>query len=353
VRVGVITAVAVIAYVVWSAVRGERLGGSSSLGFVYGIAALALIGFAFTYPLFRRFPRKKKLEGSRFSWEAKKRLRYHIWVALLAAPLAIMHSGVWPRQGLVSTSVPTLLFDVFVLVIASGVFGLALQQFLPRMLLHDLLNETLTSEIPVIERELIVQAEILIETAVGTRPGPVANATLRSEIAHRVQRGVGVGALRFLPRMREVAANRRQSPSATIGADTTDPSLEASTTSAGGMQLSGDASQGSRSDKPVDVWGEFDRVIGPYLRGERWWGGGRLLAPPAEAMIWFRDLRGQEPATAPLFEVLEQICDHRRQLDRQIRLHSWLSRWVEFHYMLSAALAVVLGIHIVTAPGYW
>ena len=67
---------------------------------------------------------------------------WHIWLGLLSLPLAVGHAG-FRFGGPLTTAVLVL----FLLVIASGVWGLALQQVLPHRLLHGFMTETIETEV--------------------------------------------------------------------------------------------------------------------------------------------------------------------------------------------------------------
>src|SRR6516164_5768605 len=99
----------------------EWPGGSSAPGFTFGVAGGLIILFEFLL-----WPRRKVRTwriGSAQSW-----LRAHIWLGLLCLPLLVLHSGL--RLG---GTLSTVLMALLVLVIASGVWGLILQNLLPKL----------------------------------------------------------------------------------------------------------------------------------------------------------------------------------------------------------------------------
>jgi hypothetical protein len=96
----------------------------------------------------------------------------------------------------------------------------------------------------------------------------------------------------------------------------------------------------------------FFAEIRPYLLDGR--ASGSPLAGAAAAGELFAALRGASPAAAAdLISRLEQACDQRRQLDLQARLHRWLHGWLLVHVPLSAALGVLLAVHVPLALWYW
>ena len=96
----------------------------------------------------------------------------------------------------------------------------------------------------------------------------------------------------------------------------------------------------------------FVTVIEPYLSTRP--PGGSALADGARAANFFRGLRDQLPAGAhPAIDRLETYCDERRQFARQARLHFWLHNWLWVHLPLSAALVVLMLVHVFVAVKFW
>jgi hypothetical protein len=81
-------------------------------------------------------------------------LRAHIWLTFLTIPLIILHSGF--RLGGPMT---TLLMALYALVMVSGIYGLALQHLMPRLMKERLPAETVFEQIPHIRAQLCVAAE--------------------------------------------------------------------------------------------------------------------------------------------------------------------------------------------------
>jgi len=75
-------------------------------------------------------------------------LRGHIWLGLFSVPLIVLHSGLS-----LGGQLSTVLMLLFVAVIASGVFGLALQQYLPRQMYESLPAETIYSQIDYVSQQ--------------------------------------------------------------------------------------------------------------------------------------------------------------------------------------------------------
>jgi hypothetical protein len=58
------------------------------------------------------------------------------------------------------------------------------------------------------------------------------------------------------------------------------------------------------------------------------------------------------PEAHPAVGALRDLCEQRRQLHAQARLHFWLHNWLWVHLPLSVALVVLMGIHIYVTLRY-
>jgi hypothetical protein len=131
-----------VVYVKWT--KNDPSGGSIP-GLAFGILAFLLMAFAFLLGLRRRFPAVRL--GSGQWW-----LRGHLWLGGLTVPVVLFHSGF--RFG---GPLEQVLMWSFVIVVATGVYGLLVQQFLPRLIRHAVQNETFVDQIPyVCQRNLIL-----------------------------------------------------------------------------------------------------------------------------------------------------------------------------------------------------
>ena len=148
-------ALATAAYVPYarSALHGPR--GGSWIGLGYGTAGLALMLYAGVLGLRRRVPMWRV--GRATTW-----MKGHLWLGLLSYPLILFHSGF--QLGGPLTLVLMVLFTV---VIVSGVYGVVLQQYLPRLMLARLPLETVYEQIDEVVIQLRGDADSLIESAAG------------------------------------------------------------------------------------------------------------------------------------------------------------------------------------------
>jgi hypothetical protein len=286
-----------------------RPGGGSLPGFTFGVAGGAIILFEMLL-----WPRKK-LRAWRIG-RAETWMKAHIWLGLLSVPLLVLHSGF--RLG---GTLSTLLMVLFLAVIGSGVFGLVLQQFLPRMMLDRLPAETIYSQIDRLSDQLREEAERLVLATCGPEGGAAAAPSESGEgPAGRAAEHVAVAVVRSAGRVHGKAV-QTVVPTAPV------PGAEA-------------------------LRDFHRRAIEPFLRS-----GGRAGSPlryVGRAAELFGDLRMKLDASAhPAVASLEGLCNQRRQFDEQLRLHVWLHAWLWLHFPLSVALVVLMFIHAWEALKYW
>ncbi len=310
----VIASLAATAWFVFQAFSSGRLpGGASAPGLVFGIAGGVIMLFEFLL-----WPRKR-LRVWRIGM-VKMWLKAHIWLGLLTVPLIVLHSGfAWGGQ------LTTVLMLLFIAVIASGVFGLVMQQWLPRVMLSELPAETIVSQIDNVAQNLCEDAEQLVAAICGVEPESLA--AWRG--AERVSNGgdqEGPSGPRYV----------------TVGAVRQVGSVQ-------GRVVQTQVVSEVPGSAPLEK--AFVQEIGPFL-----WLGSRnhsLLAEQAKATNYFRELRTVlEPEAHAAVEVLESYCDQRRQFDRQERLHRWLHGWLLVHLPLSIVLIVLMFVHVYAALKY-
>jgi hypothetical protein len=306
-----------LAAIAWSishaASTGRMPGGASAPGLVFGIAAGAIMLFEFLL-----WPRKR-LRVWRIGM-VKRWLTAHIWLGVLTVPLIVLHSGfAWGGQ------LTTVLMLLFIAVIASGIFGLAMQQWLPRLMLAELPAETVVSQIDRVAQSLCEDAEQLVAAICGVEPeslaasrGAVSVAAIADQEAPSGPRYVTIGAVRQVGSVQGRVVQTQVV-----------------------SEVPGSA--------PLEQ--AFVKEIGPFIRmGNR---SHSLLSDAAKASNYFRELRTVlEPQAHGAVDVLESYCDQRRQFDRQQRLHRWLHGWMLVHLPLSVLLIGLMLVHIYTALKY-
>ncbi len=268
-----------------SALNGPS--GGSWPGLIYGIAGSALLLFHGLFPIRRRMPTQHF--GRATTW-----MKGHIWLGLLSVPLILFHSGFH-----LGGALTTVLMILFGLVVLSGVFGLIVQQILPRMMMTQVPMETIYEEIPHVLDQLRKEAEELV-TAIC---GPLENPNPRPPESDRIR--TGPGAL-----------------------DTPWAALEGSA--------------------PLKEF--YRHHIRPFLQGSGYDGD---LATSARANVLFQQVRTLlPPPQHKALSELEAICEERRQLALQSRLHLWLHGWLLVHTPLSTALLLLAAAHAVIALRY-
>ena len=309
------TVAAVIGYFLWSRFAARWPGGSSPPGLILGIAGGGIIVFeCLLWP--------RKMFRSRRWGSARLWMKAHIWLGLLTVPLIFLHSG-FQWGGWLST----ILALLFTSVVASGIFGLAMQQFLPRRLLIDTPLETIFSEIEHATQLAAADAENLVLATCG----PV------KDLAQ-------AGSAHLLHPPPSAAPADRNAERVVIGA------------SRRVEQIPGHLLRTPVPQVPVPnsevLRQKFTATIRPFLtRGSR---TKSLLSDRRQSAEFFQQLRVTlDPAAHPVVEAIEECCEQRRQFDVQSRLHWWLHSWLWVHLPLSITLLVLMFVHAYVALKYW
>jgi hypothetical protein len=283
-----------IGAIAWFVVAGldqsEWPGGSSLPGFTFGVVGALIILFECLLWL-RRKVRVWRI-GSAQVW-----LRAHIWLGLLCLPILILHSGI-RHGGTLSTTLMVLL----VLVIASGIWGLILQNRLPRRMIDDLPTDATFAQMNSLVLQLVGEAEQLVSATCGSK---IEASDAKAEAAV-------VGVIRIV----------RMRPPATL----------------------------VQEAEPLAVF--YREQVAPFLRDGT--SSDSPLNNANDAAALFRNCKAQlPPAAHETVDVLECYCQQRRHWDRQARLHFWLHCWLWVHFPLSAALVVLMATHVFVALKYW
>lgn len=278
-------------------------GGGSVPGLALGVLAGLIILFEFAL-----WPRKTSLfRTARWLGKTQTWMKAHIWLGLLAVPLVVLHSGF--SLGGIFTS---LLMWLFLIVIGSGVFGLAMQNILPRLLLSRVPEETVAGQIDELSRQLAEDAlRLVIDCCEGSElelatAGTEAMVTGKQRVG--VARRVGTVVPRFL-----------------------DPELLWPTrTAAPQLALA------------------VHQEIEPFLRTGRSASG--RLGTATKTKEYFEDLRQKSPAAVgTAIDRIEAMCRRRIELALQARLQFWLHAWLLVHLPLSILLVVLLVGHVYLA----
>jgi len=216
-------------------------------------------------------------------------MRAHLWLGLLSLPMMLFHSAFHAR-GLLTI----ILFWLTIIVVFSGIFGAYLQHTLPTKMFREVPFETIYDQIPVIRAQLEAEAK--------TRQRDVMQSMAPTD-------GPGATVVDTL-----------------LDIDDIQPQMEA-----------------------------LERFVAaevmPFLSGEQ--ARGTQLGNREWSSAQFDKFRREfpEPAWAPI-TAIEEICEEKRQLDHQDRLHRFLHAWLLVHLPVSAALILLSIVHAIGALRY-
>jgi hypothetical protein len=227
-------------------------------------------------------------------------MRGHLWIGFLSFPFILFHSGFRLGNG----PLTKVLMALFLVVFISGILGVVLQQYVPKMMTERVPMETIYEQIDRILGQLVTEA-----------------AGIVSEVGAAIEREL---------ESEEAAAELVSAPRR--------------------------ASKGSLAIKPDErvsrkISAFFDSQMKPYLLS----GNSRkqLLGNPVQASAAFEQLKVLVPRNLwAKFDDLESICTEKRNLERQRRLHKFLYGWLLFHIPASYALILLGAVHAVAALRY-
>ncbi len=279
-------------YAAWSPAGPQ---GGSTVGILYGVVGSAMMLFAGLLGARKSVPIWRL--GRAQSW-----MRGHLWLGVLTLPIILFHAGFHFGHGLTRGLVWLLLF-----VWLSGVFGAALQHFIPRMMTQQLPMETIYEQIERVRLQLCDEATRIVTECTSRLSGNLS------------QSAAGERAL--------------AAAAGTMGGNTVASALQ--------MDSEGSAA----------LTGFFQRELQPFLDGSA--AKGHRLAKAASSRTAFRELRVLLPPSAEAFlDDLENICEEKRQLDWQRTMHHMLHGWLLVHVPASYALLLLGAIHAVAALRY-
>jgi hypothetical protein len=254
--------------------------GATPLGLIYGSLALAIFIFAALLGWRRSHPSWKigRIQG----W-----LKAHIWLTVFTIPLVLLHGGF--HWGGPMTS---FLMGLYILVMISGFWGLALQHIVPRIMRDSLPEEVIFEEIPFIRGQLLAEARAALERLVESAGGETEDAEV--------------------------------------------------------MTASAAPPAPSRMVSVATIVEFFERETLPYLQATR--PRGLRLRDERISDDLFRMLRLQVPESLhPVVDHVRDLCDEKRRLDFQVSLHRWLHGWLFVHAPASLLLVVLTVWHAIVA----
>src|SRR5271167_5115754 len=124
-----------VVYVIYALTDPKGPRGASTIGIIFGIIGFGFMIFAALLGARKRVPIWRL--GRAQAW-----MRGHLWLGLLSLPMILFHGGF--HFGGTLTSV---LMWLLIITVVSGVFGAALQHFVPRVMTTDVKLETSYDEI--------------------------------------------------------------------------------------------------------------------------------------------------------------------------------------------------------------
>jgi hypothetical protein len=280
----IIFSVATAVYAVYATHSPAGPSGGSPVGLAFGIVGSAFMLFA------GLLAARKKLPVWRLG-RAQTWMRGHLWLGLLSLPLILFHGGF--RFGGPLTSV---LMVLLIIVVASGLFGAALQHYMPNVMTAEVSKETIFEQIDHVRAGLIAETDEMFAATVGSSGSPETKQSARSAAA--------------------IGQTTALAPEAAL---------------------------------PLSTF--YANEMRPFLqeKGPQ----NQPLANATTARTVFAELRSLLPHEAhDTVKRFEEICDEERQLRRQARLHHWLHGWLMLHIPLSFALLLLGCVHAVMALRY-
>jgi hypothetical protein len=271
--------------------------GGSYWGLVFAATGTACILFAALLGVRKRRPHYR---WGRVAWW----LKGHLWLGALSLPLVLFHGG-FSFGG----TLTQILMWIFLLVFATGIVGIALQQVLPRFLTKSVPQETVYEQIDHVRRQLFHEAE---ELAKGDAKGG-GRGVSRAKEGGKVQGRVV------------------ESRAATAEAEPEAPAPEVDLRAALKWFV----------DRDVRVF--FAR------RGTR----NSPLRDPQRRTAMLTELKQKlDPSLHAAVDDLGALCETRAQLEVQRRIHVWLHTWLLVHVPLSWTMILLTAIHAVVSLYY-
>jgi hypothetical protein len=288
------------AYVTYALEAPEGPRGGSTMGLMFGVSGFGFMIFAALLGARKRIPTWRL--GRAQAW-----MRGHLWLGLLSLPMILFHGGFHFGGTLTS-----LMMWLLIVTVASGVFGAALQHYVPRVMTANVKLETIYDEIASVRMLLREEADSAVEAICGSLGlGRTENGD--------VLRAGGFSATRVIvPRTGGVALAVAEEKIVLTEEETA----------------------------PLKKFYLFE--MRPFLEQPRQ--RGARLGDAERAHGAFAGLQTLMPQAAhATLEDLADICDEARQLVRQEQLHRWLHGWLLVHIPLSLALILLGTVHAVMA----
>jgi hypothetical protein len=282
-----------LGYIAYALVSGNDIDSGSGLGLIYAGIGSALMLFAGLLGARRKI--RIWRVGRATTW-----MRAHLWLGFLSFPFILFHSGFRLGNGLLTR----VLMALFLVVFFSGLLGAVLQHRMPKIMTERVPMETVFDQIDRVISQLVDEAARLVGEVVES----LEQEMERGEETEELLRAPGV---------------TRKTTAVAV------------------------------SDERVSrkIASFFQSQMKPYLQSRHL--GKQRLANPVQAAGAFQQLKILVPqALWPKLDDLENICEEKRQLERQRSMHKFLHGWLLFHIPVSYTLLFLGAIHAVVALRY-
>jgi hypothetical protein len=307
----VVAAAALTAYAAYVTLSpiGARAG--SFMGLFFAALGTGAIIFECLLGLRKRYPASPL--GRVKTW-----MNAHVWLGLLSFLLILLHSGFRWGHGLAAA-----LMWLFAVILLSGIYGVALQNYIPRRMTELVSRETIYEQIPTVIRGLRVEADERVEFV--TADLGLAEEELEYTRAGGTKQYFDAGQKKSAAEKVQAVVDKRKAA----------PQIE----------VADDARDALRA--------HYLQEVRPYLQDTPAPASRALLGTAPMVAAYFNHLRTIMPVAAhDVLRDLEEICEERRQLLVQRRLHLWLHTWLLVHVPLSFAFLILAAVHSVISLRY-
>jgi hypothetical protein len=307
--------VSLAVYIVYAVLSPNGARGGSLAGLFFAAMGTGVIVFECLLGLRKRYPASPL--GRVKTW-----LAAHVWLGLLSFLLVLEHSGFHWGHGLAGA-----LMWIFAVILASGIFGVAMQNYIPKRMTELVPRETIYEQIPTVVRGLRVEADERVEFV-------TADLGIETGVEEEDTEFTRAGGVKqyFDPAQKKGAAEKLQ---VFIDKRKASPQIE----------IEESARQAVRA--------HYLQEIRPFLTDSPAATSLRLLGSRELVAAYFNHLRTIMPVAAhDVLRDLEEISEERRQLLVQRRLHLWMHTWLLVHVPLSFAFLVLTAVHAVLSLRY-
>lgn len=358
---GVVFALATGVYFWTSAQMPNGPSGGSLPGLIFGIIAALMMVYAGLLGARRRFP-SAPLGNAKF-W-----MRSHLWSGTLTVPFALYHAGFGLGGWL-----EFVLWGLFFAVILSGFWGLALQNFLPKMMLDNISRETFFEQIPHLCLQFTLQSDAAVAARCGQLNVEISQSTipqigpfLRSgfEEAKKEDAKKPPKDKLYPPKEDEEVQFQRYlttvyrikpDPIAQSAAQMVPPVDANTAVTLNAPEPADSPAVPAPTQKQLDEQQQlnelksfYQEMVRPFLgpqRATRDWQEGIKRAILASRIRRTSAQREFEPVLA----MFQDYCEQRQQFLLIQRYHAWLHGWLMIHIPATVALYVILVVHIFMA----